>query len=221
MKKFAFLTVCLLMLPVLASCVAPSKIIVLPAPKEKPVVRPEPRKNLFVLLPDPDGKTGRMVVENREGSQLIDQPGYVTEVTGASASPAAPRPMEEKEIARIFGKAIAAQPMQPALFVLYFKTGTADLTEESFNKLPEIFDAIAAMKSSDIGVVGHSDTVGPKKKNHEISFDRARKVRAVLVSRGVDPRTIDIDSHGEGNPLVKTPDEVAEPRNGRVEVTIR
>jgi len=221
MKKSALLTVCLLMLPFLASCVAPSKIIVLPAPRENPVLRPEPKQNLFVLLPDPDGKTGRIVVENRGGSLLIDQPGYVTQVADASTPPAAPRPMDEKEIDRIFGKALAAQPVKPMLFILFFKAGTAELTEESLKKLPEILAAISAMKSSDIGVVGHSDTVGPKKKNYEISFSRAKKVKEILVSRGVDPRAVETDSHGEDNLFVKTPDEVAEPQNRRVEVTIR
>jgi outer membrane protein OmpA-like peptidoglycan-associated protein len=38
---------------------------------------------------------------------------------------------------------------------------------------------------------------------------------------GADPILISTDSHGEDNLLVKTPDEVAEPKNRRVEVTIR
>jgi outer membrane protein OmpA-like peptidoglycan-associated protein len=33
--------------------------------------------------------------------------------------------------------------------------------------------------------------------------------------------TLKVQSHGERNPLVKTPDETAEPRNRRAEVTIR
>ena len=33
--------------------------------------------------------------------------------------------------------------------------------------------------------------------------------------------TIDVTSHGEGDPMVKTPDETPEPRNRRVEITVR
>jgi outer membrane protein OmpA-like peptidoglycan-associated protein len=224
MKRDWYLPLLLLALALLVSCVAPSRIIVLPAPKAPPppiVKPPEPRKNLFVLMPDPDGKTGGIVVENRAGSQWIDQPGQATRVADAATPPAAPQLMEQKEIDRIFGPALAAQPVQPAVFILYFKSGTSDLTDESLRKLPEIVAAIAGRKSADISVVGHSDTVGARKKNHEISLNRAKRVKEILVSRGVDARSVDIDSHGEDNLLVKTPDEVAEAKNRRVEVTIR
>jgi outer membrane protein OmpA-like peptidoglycan-associated protein len=33
--------------------------------------------------------------------------------------------------------------------------------------------------------------------------------------------TIEVTSHGERNPLVQTPDNTAEPKNRRVEVTVR
>ncbi len=38
---------------------------------------------------------------------------------------------------------------------------------------------------------------------------------------GVDPKGIRTTSHGEGNPLIPTKDNVAEPRNRRVEVIVR
>jgi outer membrane protein OmpA-like peptidoglycan-associated protein len=46
-------------------------------------------------------------------------------------------------------------------------------------------------------------------------------VRDLLVAEGIDPAMIQVTSHGEENPLVPTEDEVAEPRNRRVEVTVR
>ena len=39
--------------------------------------------------------------------------------------------------------------------------------------------------------------------------------------QGVDPSTLDISSHGKDNPLVPTGDQVSEPRNRRVEITVR
>lgn len=180
-----------------------------------------PGKNLFVLMPDPDGHTGQMTVTNQGGTQVVDKPGDVTEVKDALTPPAPPRPMDEKEIARLFGAALSAQPSLPAIYLLYFKTGAADLTEESAKKIPEIFAAISDRKSSDITVIGHSDTMGAKPLNYDISLNRAQRVKELLVSMGVDPLAIETESHGEDNPLIKTPDEVAEPRNRRVEVTVR
>jgi outer membrane protein OmpA-like peptidoglycan-associated protein len=42
----------------------------------------------------------------------------------------------------------------------------------------------------------------------------------MLASRGVDPNIAEIESHGEDNLLVKTGDQVQEPRNRRVEITV-
>jgi outer membrane protein OmpA-like peptidoglycan-associated protein len=49
---------------------------------------------------------------------------------------------------------------------------------------------------------------------------RARKVADLLVVQGIDPNILEIESHGEDNLLVKTGDEVREPRNRRVEITV-
>ena len=50
---------------------------------------------------------------------------------------------------------------------------------------------------------------------------RAEKVAKALVSIGIPEEAISVSSHGEGNPLVPTEDEVPEPKNRRVEVFVR
>jgi outer membrane protein OmpA-like peptidoglycan-associated protein len=70
-------------------------------------------------------------------------------------------------------------------------------------------------------VVGHTDRVGSNAVNVPISIERANAVRDLLVRDGVDPAVIEVTSHGEEHPLIPTDDEVAEPRNRRVEVTVR
>ena len=54
-----------------------------------------------------------------------------------------------------------------------------------------------------------------------LSLQRAILVRDYLVGEDVDASIIQVDSHGEGNPLFPTADEVPEPRNRRVEVLVR
>jgi outer membrane protein OmpA-like peptidoglycan-associated protein len=73
----------------------------------------------------------------------------------------------------------------------------------------------------DISVVGHTDTVGDKRYNYQLSLKRAMTVSALLTAKGVAPSIIDTASHGKDNPLVPTGDQVPEPRNRRVEVTVR
>jgi outer membrane protein OmpA-like peptidoglycan-associated protein len=46
-------------------------------------------------------------------------------------------------------------------------------------------------------------------------------VASILQGKGVDPSVLDITYHGEYSPLVPTGDQVPEPRNRRVEITVR
>ena len=46
-------------------------------------------------------------------------------------------------------------------------------------------------------------------------------VRALLAEAGLDPASIEVTSHGEAALLVPTADDTYEPRNRRVEITIR
>jgi outer membrane protein OmpA-like peptidoglycan-associated protein len=129
--------------------------------------------------------------------------------------------LEEGQIKEIFGSAIAAQPEPPVRYILYFHTASNKLTDDSLWLVPQILSSIQVRKSTWVGVVGHADRVGWRTTNYELSLSRAKAVKDILVSKGIDTGSIQIDSHGEDNALIWTDDEVPEPRNRRVEVTIR
>ena len=57
--------------------------------------------------------------------------------------------------------------------------------------------------------------------NIELGLRRANAVRSLLITAGVDAIVIEVSSHGEADLLVKTADEVLEPRNRRVDITVR
>jgi len=84
-----------------------------------------------------------------------------------------------------------------------------------------VFVTIRDRAPVDISVVGHTDTVGKDDYNSVLSLKRARAVASILRGKGVDPSVLDITSHGKRNPLVPTGDQVPEPRNRRVEITVR
>jgi outer membrane protein OmpA-like peptidoglycan-associated protein len=73
----------------------------------------------------------------------------------------------------------------------------------------------------EIAVVGHTDTMGTAGSNIELGLRRANAIRSVLIDAGVDAALIEATSHGEADLLVKTADEVPEPRNRRVDITVR
>jgi len=70
-------------------------------------------------------------------------------------------------------------------------------------------------------VAGHTDAVGTDQYNDALSLRRAERVSALLVARGIPSDRITAVGRGKRELLVPTPDGVAEPRNRRVEITVR
>jgi outer membrane protein OmpA-like peptidoglycan-associated protein len=174
-----------------------------------------------VLLPDPNNKVGVVAVSSSNGVQVLDKPWQTTEVSNPDKSPSVPWLMDEKEVRVMFKEALAAEPIPPMSFIVYFKTEVSDLTSESFKTLSRVLEEIKIRKSTDIIVSGHTDTVGSVEKNRVLSLKRAKVVADYFVSKGVKPESIDVTYHGKGNPLIPTPDGVPEPRNRRVEIMVR
>jgi hypothetical protein len=175
---------------------------------------------LIVLLPDPDsGTTGRAVVSNEFGSADLDAPRAAFRVTGDG--PPRPVPMSEEEVRRLFGLALAALPPAPRHFTLQFQFESDALTEESTALVPEILRSVKVLSVPEVVVVGHTDTMGEPRANIALGLKRALGVREILVAAGLAPSTIEVTSHGEADLLVKTFDNSPEPRNRRVEITVR
>lgn len=188
-------------------------------PKRIPPLRPGQAQ--VVLLPDPgDAAVGRAVVSNNVGAVDL---AAARESTTASPgrAPAAVTVLSEVDVNRLFGDTLAALPQTPAQFVLYFQFQTDELTEESRAVLPGVLDAVSSRPFPDVSVIGHTDTTGTADSNAELGLRRAGMIRNLLVAAGVSADIIEVSSHGEADPLVKTADGVLEPRNRRVEVTVR
>jgi len=210
--RAAWLT--LMMTTALAVGCGPKRV----APSKNPT---PPPPTLVALLPDPEsGVTGRARVTNEFGTANLDAPRASTQVN-ANAAPGAVTPMSEAEVARLFGGALAALPPEPKHFTLYFKFESDSLTDESSQKVAEILSSVKRLAVPEVVVVGHTDTLGDAKANIALGLKRAMSVRNVLVDAGIAPTMIEVGSHGEADQLVKTGNNVAEPRNRRVEISVR
>jgi outer membrane protein OmpA-like peptidoglycan-associated protein len=174
-----------------------------------------------LLLADTDGKVGSVTVANDRGSSTLAQAGTAVRVADGRTAPTQPEALSAAEVQTLFGDALGAQPAPPQRFLLYFEHNSTVLTAESRQGLPAVVTAIRGRAAAETSVVGHSDTAGDAQKNLDLSLARARAVGALLAAAGVDTASIEITSHGEANPLVPTGDNVSEPRNRRVEVTVR
>jgi outer membrane protein OmpA-like peptidoglycan-associated protein len=203
------------------SFVLPVAVLLLAAACATPPKPPPPAsRDVIVLLPDDQGKTGAIVVSSAGVERRLDRPGQTVTVESGSP-PGLPTVMSGQEVGTIAGSALAALPKPPARFILYFEHDSDTLTRESQALLRKVFVTIRDRAPVDISVVGHTDTVGKKEYNYALSLKRARAVASILLGKGVDASVLDITSHGKDNPLVPTGDQVPEPRNRRVEITVR
>jgi adhesin transport system outer membrane protein len=179
---------------------------------------PPPRSaDYVVLLPNNDGTVGKVLVMGNKGEQVLADAGFGAAMDGATA----PSALSGAQVTRDFGQAMGARPALPEQFYLYFQTGGSTLTAESQALLPTILAKIQVRESADVSVVGHSDTTGKADANARLALQRAQAIAMQLKTLGMQANTITIESHGEANLLVATPDETAEPRNRRVEITVR
>ena len=128
---------------------------------------------------------------------------------------------DESAVRDDFADALAARPDTPAAFVLYFEEGTTVLVHASKPELDAMFAEVERRQAPDIQVTGHTDRVGKVEDNDYLGFRRAQRVRSMLIELGLNPEAVSAVSRGEREPLVPTEDEVEEPRNRRVEVTVR
>lgn len=178
------------------------------------------QKLTVALIPDPNGSTGSVSVENNAGKVTIETAYQATTVADVKGQPANPETVDKEKLETMFKEALAIQPQQPVHILLYFKEET-QLTPDSLKLFPEILETIKKRSSTSISVVGHTDTFGSKEYNFSLSKHRADAVKSLLVKQGIDPNFVSVTSHGKENPLVPTGDNVIEHRNRRVEVVIR
>jgi outer membrane protein OmpA-like peptidoglycan-associated protein len=197
----------------LAACARVPRVVEpLPVPAAAPT-------DLYVLLPSADGHAGALVVTQGATERVLDAPFTAARIksdgtveTGTATEP---------EVKQVFGDALAALPPRPVSFTLYFLEGTDELTPDSKQFVRQVFDEIARRPAPEVLVIGHTDRVGSVQANDGLSIRRAERMRDELVKLGAAADRVEVSGRGEREPLVPTADEVAEPKNRRVEITVR
>ncbi len=174
-----------------------------------------------ILIPDPDGHVGKAEVITTGGKQLLERPGDMTRITGSSTPPSPVTTATPDYISATFAEAMAIEPLPPEKFILYFETGTTAMTPESRAAITAIVAACKRRGAISISISGHTDATGSVQFNDKLSQERAVLIKQLLLQNGIDQNQMTVSSHGKGNPLVPTPNGVAEPRNRRVEVIVQ
>jgi peptidoglycan-associated lipoprotein len=176
-------------------------------------------QNRIVLLANEDGTPSSLIVGNAGGVSVLNQAGAAVEI---ERSTSAPRPLAvgDADIRTTWADALAYHPMRPVTMQLYFILDTPNLTPASRAELPKLLDLIRQRPAPEVVIIGHTDRSGDEPYNYELGLRRANAVRREVVAVGVPDELITVASHGGTNPVVPTT-RPYEPRNRRVEITVR
>jgi outer membrane protein OmpA-like peptidoglycan-associated protein len=175
-------------------------------------------QDLVVLLPDKDGKVGKVFVHNPKGDVTLDS-AYAAASTSSGSMQR--NTLSQGEVRDVFGSALTAMPPRPISFTLYFESGTDEFTDQSKQEVKRVLAEMSRRRAPEITVIGHTDQVGPDPTNDALSLQRAERVKSILVGMGIPPERILTAGRGRREPLVRTADGASEPRNRRVEISVR
>ena len=69
-------------------------------------------------------------------------------------------------------------------------------------------------------IEGFTDNTGSSEFNEKLSLDRAKAVRKMLVTRGIEPSRITAEGRGSASPVSSNDDDDGRAKNRRVEVSV-
>ncbi len=194
----------------LAACASP--------PPPPPPPAPPRVSDHIVLLPQPGGAPGAVSVKTGQTELVLSTPYATAQVAGGAAQAGS---TTAEEVNQRFGQLLQAVPPRAVSYLVYFSSGSNEVTPASQAELTRMLATLATRPVPEVIVIGHTDRVGALEANDRLSLARAELIRTRLVAAGVNAQSITLVGRGERSPLVPTADEVAEPLNRRVEVKVR
>lgn len=99
-----------------------------------------------------------------------------------------------------------------------FKTGSSELTPESYPAMDELIGRLQKTPKSYVEIAGHSDNQGDPKKNMLLSQARANAVRNYLISKGIPANQTYSKGYGSRLPVYSNDNEEGRRKNRRIEV---
>ena len=103
---------------------------------------------------------------------------------------------------------------------IYFKTGSAELDKQSAPLLQSVADIANRCPGVKIQVTGHTDSMGGKEANRQLSEQRARAVVGFLSQQGVAAARVEAAGYGDARPIVPNDSEANRAKNRRIEFKV-
>jgi len=103
-----------------------------------------------------------------------------------------------------------------------FEFGSSKLTKQAYDLLDQIYAILNNNSTAwtKIIVSGHTDNIGPKSVNQQLSIARAQAVKDYLVKKGISASAITVAGYGEDKPIASNDTPEGRQKNRRVEFEI-
>ncbi len=184
----------------------------------RPAAPPAPSEQI-VLLPSQNGKPSALIVTTNHAELVLDHPYAGANIDRRGGLVAGDE--NAAAIAQRYGDTLTALPQRPISYTVNFESGKNTLSPQSAAQLELVKAEWRQRPAAEIVIIGHTDRVGSLTSNDALSLKRAQTVRDMLIQAGIAADSIIATGRGEREPLMPTEDEVAEPKNRRVEISVR
>lgn len=101
-----------------------------------------------------------------------------------------------------------------------FGFDSSDLTSEATNALQDVSRVLTEYSETLINIAGHTDSTGDAAYNQRLSERRAQSVGQYLSQSGVSANRLNMQGHGENQPVASNDTESGRAQNRRVEMTL-
>jgi len=101
--------------------------------------------------------------------------------------------------------------------IVEFESGQAVLTPTGKNILDEMAAAMLKLKGQKVEIIGHTDNVGLRTSNQNLSQARAEAVRNYLAGKGIPAETLVASGSGPDRPIASNDTVEGRARNRRIE----
>ncbi len=103
---------------------------------------------------------------------------------------------------------------------ILFASGKAVLKKEATASLDETVKLLNAYPANKVLIEGYTDATGSKKKNLQLSYDRAQAVYSYFVKKGIQPERLNTVGYGSENPIDTNKTAAGRAKNRRVNIII-
>ena len=103
---------------------------------------------------------------------------------------------------------------------LNYQTGIAGLTPESARTVADVVAILKAYPAAKVRLEGHTDNTGDPAANKQLSLDRAKSVRDMMVANGIDAARLDYAGFGQERPIASNDTDEGRAKNRRTELVV-